>query len=71
MSVKMSSVASLTKHQSNLFGYDLLTQLDSNDPLIALANTLAWNSIEERFCVYDKEEWYHHRSRSTPKEYSR
>ncbi len=34
------------QHQANLFGNDLLTQLNPNDPLILLANTIPWKKLE-------------------------
>jgi len=32
------------QHQANLFGNDLLTQLNPNDPLILLANKIHWKN---------------------------
>jgi IS5 family transposase len=39
-------------HQPNLFGNDLLTQLDSNDPLIALAHAYDWKTLELKLHKY-------------------
>jgi IS5 family transposase len=36
-------------HQTNLFGTDLLLQLDSNDPLLALARAIPWPELEGEF----------------------
>jgi IS5 family transposase len=52
MSDRMSLNVPLPKHQPNLFGYDLLTQLDPMDPLVLLASTLSWESIEKKLSKY-------------------
>jgi len=39
-------------HQPNLFGNDLLTQLDVNDPLIILARTYNWKTLETKLQKY-------------------
>lgn len=39
-------------HQPNLFGNDLLNQLDCNDPLIALANAYDWRELETKLQKY-------------------
>ena len=39
-------------HQPNLFGNDLLHQLDCNDPLIALANAYDWKTLETKLQKY-------------------
>jgi IS5 family transposase len=36
-------------HQTNLFGTDLLLQLDANDPLLALARAIPWPELEREF----------------------
>jgi transposase, IS5 family len=33
-------------HQTNLFGTDLLLQLDPNDPLLVLARVIPWPELE-------------------------
>jgi transposase, IS5 family len=33
-------------HQTNLFGIDLLLQLDPNDPLLVLARAIPWQELE-------------------------
>ena len=42
-------------HQTNLFGMDLLLQLDPNDPLLKLCAALPWHHFEKVFSVHDKE----------------
>ena len=42
-------------HQTNLFGTDLLLQLDANDPLLKLSTVLPWHHFEEVFSVHYKE----------------
>ena len=39
-------------HQPNLFGNDLLNQLDCNDPLIALSNAYDWRELETKLQKY-------------------
>lgn len=39
-------------HQTNLFGPDLLVQLDSRDPLLILANTIPWSVFDEAFAKH-------------------
>jgi transposase, IS5 family len=36
-------------HQTNLFGTDLLQQLDRNDPLLGLADAIPWRELDEAF----------------------
>ena len=36
-------------HQTNLFGTDLLQQLDRNDPLLRLADAIAWRELDQAF----------------------
>ncbi len=38
-----------TAHQTNLFGTDLLQQLDENDPLLQLAGVIPWSEFEQDF----------------------
>jgi len=40
-------IASSTGHQTNLFGNDLLQQLDPNDPLLRLARVIPWQELEQ------------------------
>jgi len=35
-------------HQTNLFGSDLLLQLDPSDPLLKLAETIPWEQFDCR-----------------------
>lgn len=42
-------------HQTNLFGTDLLLQLDPNDPLLKLSVVIPWAHFEEVFSVHYKE----------------
>ena len=39
-------------HQENIFGTDMLMQLDPQDPLLKLANIIPWNDFENDFSVY-------------------
>ena len=39
-------------HQANLFGTDLLLQLDPNDPLLQLSSAIPWHHFEEAFSVH-------------------
>ena len=39
-------------HQTNLFGPDLLLQLDPRDPLLALANAIPWSIFDEAFAKH-------------------
>jgi len=41
-----------TPHQTNLFGTDLLQQLDLLDPLLQLASIIPWSEFEEEFAQY-------------------
>ena len=41
-----------TAHQTNLFGEDLLQQLDRQDPLLQLAAVIPWSEFEETFAQY-------------------
>jgi len=41
-----------TAHQTNLFGEDLLQQLDLLDPLLQLAAVIPWSEFEEEFSQY-------------------
>lgn len=43
---------SSTIHQANLFGTDLLMQLDSTDPLLKLASAIPWEVFEELFSTH-------------------
>src|SRR4030066_342782 len=43
---------SSTLHQANLFGTDLLLQLDPNDPLLKLASAIPWYEFEESFSIH-------------------
>lgn len=42
------------QHQANLFGNDLLTQLNPNDSLILLANEIPWKKLENSLLKYYK-----------------
>jgi len=42
-------------HQTNLFGTDLLLQLDPNDPLLKLSVAIPWDHFDETFSVHYKE----------------
>ena len=39
-------------HQTNLFGSDLLLQLDPKDPLIQLAAVIPWQDFDEAFAKH-------------------
>jgi len=39
-------------HQTNLFGTDLILQLDPGDPLIQLSNVIPWRDFEDRFSIH-------------------
>ena len=39
-------------HQTNLFGTDLLMQLDPNDSLLQLASVIPWQTFEQEFSKY-------------------
>lgn len=43
---------SSTIHQPNLFGTDLLLQLDPNDPLLKLAGAIPWEEFDEAFSIH-------------------
>ncbi len=43
-------------HQTNLFGSDLLVQLDPNDPLLKLSQRLPWQNFEESFAKHYKKD---------------
>ena len=43
---------SSTSHQTNLFGTDLLLQLDPNDPLLKLSTVIPWHQFEKAFSIY-------------------
>ncbi|MFZ2405370.1 MAG: hypothetical protein WAW41_09565 [Methylobacter sp.] len=36
-------------HQTNLFGTDLLQQLDRHDPLLRLADAIPWRELDQAF----------------------
>jgi len=38
-----------SRHQTNLFGTDLLLQLDPKDPLLALSQVIPWATLEQEF----------------------
>ncbi len=42
-------MASSTGHHTNLFGTDLLQQLDPSDPLLRLASVLPWHEFDQAF----------------------
>ncbi len=42
-------VPSSTGHQTNLFGTDLLQQLDPRDPLLQLAKAIPWAKFDKFF----------------------
>ena len=46
---------SSSAHQTNLFGTDLLLQLDPNDPLLKLSVVIPWDYFEKTFSVHYKE----------------
>jgi IS5 family transposase len=39
-------------HQTNLFGQDLLLQLDPDDPLLRLASAISWEKFDQDFAVH-------------------
>jgi len=39
-------------HQTNLFGQDLLLQLDPDDPLLQLASAIPWGKFDQDFAVH-------------------
>ena len=39
-------------HQTNLFGQDLLLQLDPDDPLLQLASAIPWQEFDQDFAVH-------------------
>ena len=39
-------------YQPNLFGTDLLMQLDVNDPLLKLAGAILWQEFDEAFSIH-------------------
>lgn len=39
-------------HQPNLFGTDLLMQLDANDPLLKLSSAIPWHDFEQAFSIH-------------------
>jgi IS5 family transposase len=39
-------------HQTNLFGQDLLLQLDPDDPLLQLASAIPWEKFDQAFAVH-------------------
>jgi len=41
-----------TAHQTNLFGMDLLQQLDQHDPLLKLAAVIPWSEFEQDFAKH-------------------
>jgi IS5 family transposase len=45
-------IASSTAHQSNLFGTDLIEQLDPKDPLLQLAAVIPWQRFDQSFAKY-------------------
>ena len=40
---------SAQRHQTNLFGSDLLMQLDLNDPILQLAAGIPWQDFDKEF----------------------
>jgi len=54
MELKMLT-SSPSRHQKNIFGKDLLLQLDIKDPLIQLSEVFPWQALEEKFApLYSK-----------------
>jgi IS5 family transposase len=45
-------IASSTGHQTNLFGTDLLQQLDPSDPLLRLASAIPWRELDQAFAKH-------------------
>jgi len=43
---------SSTSHQTNLFGTDLLQQLDITDPLLKLSAAIPWHEFDEAFLIH-------------------
>lgn len=43
---------SSTAHQTNLFGTDLLQQLDPRDPLLQLAKVIPWAEFDRAFAKH-------------------
>jgi len=43
---------SSTIHQPNLFGTDLLMQLDPSDPFLKLASAIPWQEFEESLSIH-------------------
>ncbi|OQK15573.1 hypothetical protein AU255_15215 [Methyloprofundus sedimenti] len=41
-----------TAHQTNLFGTDLIQQLNLLDPLLQLAAVIPWSAFEQEFAQY-------------------
>ena len=48
-------IQSGSTHQTNLFGTDLLLQLDPNDPLLKLSIAIPWHHFEEAFAIHYNE----------------
>ncbi len=48
-------IQSSSFHQANLFGTDLLLQLDPNDPHLKLSVAIPWHHFEDVFSVHYKE----------------
>ena len=48
----MLTNSSTDAFQPNLFGNDLLQQLDPSDPLLALGNIIPWQDFEKSFAIY-------------------
>jgi len=45
-------IASSSAHQSNLFGTDLIEQLDQKDPLLQLAAVIPWRTFDQSFAKH-------------------
>jgi len=45
-------IVSSTGHQTNLFGTDLLQQLDPDDPLLRLASVIPWRELDQAFAKH-------------------
>ena len=43
-------------HQTNLFGTDLLIQLDPNDPLLQLSSVIPWKDFYDAFAKHDSKD---------------
>ncbi len=43
-------------HQTNLFGTDLLIQLDPNDPLLQLSSVISWKGFDDAFAKHDSKD---------------